>query len=105
MPMTGCEPWTSLFGSNLSTYWATTTAQGTYCLYRLSSGHWSYAKLDQEVWETLMSLGGGGGQVVSMLAFYFHDPSSNPAEVYSFYSLNCLKRTKINKTRPGMAHF
>ena len=25
----------------------------------------------------------------------------NPAEVYSFYSVNCTKRTKINKKRPG----
>ena len=43
--------------------------------------------------------------VVSMLAFDSDDPSSNPAEVYSFYSVYCLKRTKINKKRPGMAHF
>ena len=26
--------------------------------------------------------GGGGGPVVSMLAFYFDDPSSNDAETY-----------------------
>ena len=31
--------------------------------------------------------------------------SDDPAEVYSFYSVHCLKRTKINKKRPGMAHF
>ena len=36
-------------------------------------------------------MGGGGGQVVSVLAFYSVDPSSNPAEVNSFNSLNCLK--------------
>ena len=29
--------------------------------------------------------GRGGGQVVSMLAFYSDDPSSNPADVPSFY--------------------
>ena len=29
--------------------------------------------------------------VVSMLAFYSDDLSSNSAEVYSFYSVNCLK--------------
>ena len=40
--------------------------------------------------------GGGGGQVVSVLTFYTDDPSSNPAEVYNFYSINCLKGTKIN---------
>ena len=30
-------------------------------------------------------VGRGGGQVVSMFAFYSNDPSSNPAEVYSFF--------------------
>ena len=34
--------------------------------------------------------GFGGGQVVSVLAFYSGDPSSNAAEVYSCNSLNCL---------------
>ena len=29
-------------------------------------------------------MGRGGGQVVSVLAFYSDDPSSNPAEVYNF---------------------
>ena len=28
---------------------------------------------------------GGGGQVVSVYAFYSNDPSSNPADAYSFY--------------------
>ena len=32
--------------------------------------------------------GGGGGEGVSVLAFYSVDPSSNPAEVYSFVSEN-----------------
>ena len=50
-------------------------------------------------------MGSGSSQVVSMLAFYSVDPSSNPAEVYSFNSVNCLKTTKINKKRPGLAHF
>ena len=50
-------------------------------------------------------LGSGGDQLVSVLAFYSDDPSSYPAEVNSFYSVNCLKRTKINKKRPGMALF
>ena len=49
-------------------------------------------------------MGSGGSQVVSVLTFNSDDPSSNPAEVYSFYSVYCLKRTKINKKRPGMAH-
>ena len=30
-------------------------------------------------------LGRGGGQVVSVLAFYSDDPSSNPADDYSFF--------------------
>ena len=29
-------------------------------------------------------VGRGGGQVVSVLAFYSNDPSSNPADAYSF---------------------
>ena len=29
-------------------------------------------------------VGRGGGQVVSVLALYSDDPSSNPAEVYNF---------------------
>ena len=43
--------------------------------------------------------------VVSVLVFYSDDPSSNPAEAYSFYSVNCLKRTKIIKKRPGIDLF
>ena len=48
--------------------------------------------------------GCGGGQVVSVLAFYSDDPSSNPAEVFNFSVKLLLKRTKINKKRPGLAH-
>ena len=43
--------------------------------------------------------------VVKCWAFYSDDPSLNPAEVDSFYSVNCLKRTKINKKRPGWLIF
>ena len=43
--------------------------------------------------------------MVTVFAFYSDDPSSNPAEVYRFYSVNCLKRTQINKKMPGIAHF
>ena len=42
--------------------------------------------------------------MVSVPAIYSEDPSANPAEVYSFYSVNCLKRTEIIQKRPGMAH-
>ena len=42
------------------------------------------------LWEIIKENGpcmrrGGGGQMVSMLAFYFDDPSSNPAEIYSLF--------------------
>ena len=33
---------------------------------------------------------GGGGQVVSMLAFYSDDPSSNPTNAYSFFCKICV---------------
>ena len=54
----------------------------------------------------LFSVGGRvGGQVVSILAFYSDDLCSNPFEAYSFFCKICLlKRTKINKKRPGLAH-
>ena len=38
--------------------------------------------------------------MVSVLAFYFDDPSSNLFEVVSFDSVHCLKRTIITKKRP-----
>ena len=34
--------------------------------------------------------GRGGGQVVSVLAFYSDDPSSNPAEAYNFSCKICV---------------
>ena len=46
-------------------------------------------------------MGSGGGKMVSMLTVYSDDPSSNPVEVYSFYSVNCLEITKINKNEAG----
>ena len=45
-------------------------------------------------------MGSGGGQVVSVLAFYSDDPSSNPVEVYNFSVKLYLKRTKKQK-QPG----
>ena len=39
-------------------------------------------------------MGRGGGQVVSVLAFYSDDPSSNPAEVYNFSVKLLLKERK-----------
>ena len=35
------------------------------------------------------------GQVVRVLVFYCDDPSSNPAGVYIFYTVNWLNSTKI----------
>ena len=34
--------------------------------------------------------GRGGGQVVSVLAFYSDDPSSNPADAYTFFCKVCI---------------
>ena len=42
---------------------------------------------------------GGGGQVVSVLAFYSDNPSSNPAEVNNFNLYNEQKRSR------GWPHF
>ena len=47
-------------------------------------------------------MGCGGGQVVSVLAFYSNNPSSNPAEAYSFSVILCLKRTEKNKKEAGV---
>ena len=40
-------------------------------------------------------LGCGGDKVVSMLTFYYDDPSSNPAEAYSFFCKNLLEKKQI----------
>ena len=37
---------------------------------------------------------GGGGQVVSVNAFYYNDPSLNPAEVYRFYSVKLIEKNE-----------
>ena len=50
--------------------------------------------------------GRGGGQVVSVFAFYYDDPSSNPVKAYSLFLENlCLKRKKIYKKRPDWPIF
>ena len=54
--------------------------------------------------EILYHKGRGGGKVVSVLISYFNKGSSNPAEIYNFSVKLCLKRTKIYKKRPGLAH-
>ena len=42
--------------------------------------------------------------MVSVIAFYSNDSSSNTAEDYSFSVKFVLERTKINKKRPGFTH-
>ena len=43
--------------------------------------------------------------MVSVLAFYSDDPSSNPAEVYNFSVKLLLKGTKINGKEAGVGPF
>ena len=43
--------------------------------------------------------------MVSVLAFYSDDPSSNPAEIYNFSVKLLLKRTKINKKEAEVGPF
>ena len=47
---------------------------------------WKFTALHIPTWAVPIedTLGRGGSQVVSVLAFYFDDPSSNPAEGNSF---------------------
>lgn len=44
-------------------------------------------------------------QVVSVLALYSDNSSSNPAEVCNFYAKLLLKRIKIHQKGPGLANF
>ena len=44
--------------------------------------------------------GRGGGQVVSVLAFYSDDPSLNPADAYSF-SVQIVFEKNENKPKRG----
>ena len=46
-------------------------------------------------------LGRGGGKVVSVLAFYSDNPSSNPAKVYSFF---CNIVFEKNENKQKEAH-
>ena len=49
---------------------------------------------------TFLKRGRGGGQVVSVLAFYSDDPSLNPAEAYSFIC-NIVFENNKNKQKRG----
>ena len=37
---------------------------------------------------------GGGGRVVSLLAYYSDNPSLKPAEAYNLFLFSCLKRKR-----------
>ena len=53
-------------------------------------------------WQTLWIKGRGGGQVVSVLAFYSDYQSSNPAEAYIFFcKIVFEKNENKQKNRPG----
>ena len=41
----------------------------------------------------------GGGHVVSLLAYYSDDPSSNPADVYNLYLEKMLEINEIIRKR------
>ena len=77
--MTGFEPRTSRYIENdRSTNWATTALLIYYLLFKTDKSRHLY-----------FFFGGGRGvsQVVSVLAFCTDDLSSNPGEVYRFYSM------------------
>ena len=44
-------------------------------------------------------VGHGGGQVVNVFAFYSNHQSSNPAEVYSFFSEKLVIEKNENKQK------
>ena len=48
---------------------------------------------------------GGGGQVVSMLAFYSNDPSSNPADAYSFSVKFVFEKNENKQKEAGVGPF
>ena len=46
----------------------------------------------------------GGGQVVSVIAFYSDDPSSNPADITVFSVKFAFEKNKIKQKKPGWDH-
>ena len=52
-----------------------------------------------------LMLGRGGGQVVSMLALYSDDPSSNPAEVYNFSVKIVIEKNENKQKEAGVGPF
>ena len=47
-------------------------------------------------------MGRGGGLVVSVLAFYFDDPSSIPAEVLNFFCKNIVEKNENKQKEAGV---
>ena len=50
---------------------------------------------------TILSVGRGCGQLVSVLTFYSDDPSSHPVDAYSFFSVNFVIEKNENKQKRG----
>ena len=50
-------------------------------------------------------MGRGCGQVVSVLAFYFDDPSSNPADAYSFSVKSVYEKNGNKQKEAGVGPF
>ena len=46
-----------------------------------------------------------GSQVVSVLAFYSYDPSSNLTHVFSFFCKICMWKDENKQKRPALAYF
>ena len=53
----------------------------------------------------ILSWGRGGGQVVSVLAFYSDDPSSNPAEASSFSVKFVFGKNENKQKEAGLGPF
>ena len=51
--------------------------------------------------QTFVEWGRGGGQVVSMLAYYSDVPSSNPADAYRFFPVKFVFEKNENKQKRG----
>ena len=49
-----------------------------------------------------VDLGRGGGQVVSVLAFYYDDLSSNPPEAYSFFCKIVFEKNENKQKEAGV---
>ena len=50
-------------------------------------------------------LGRGGGQLVSVLAFYSDNPSSNPSDTYSFFCKFVFQKKENKQKEAGFGSF